>query len=84
MSKLFHAFIFNKVNYGLLTGLPKKKTRKLLLIQNAAARVLAGTKRSDITTILNLVHWHPVSHRIEYKAEHGEGPNTCIHATLIP
>lgn len=70
LEKFIHAFIFSSVDYcdGFLTGLLKKTIKKLQLIQNAAARVLTGTKRSDhITPILKSLHRLPVSHRLEYK-----------------
>ena len=53
---------------GLLTGLPQKSIKQLQLIQNAAARVLTRTKRSDhITPVLKTLHWLPVSYRIDFK-----------------
>jgi len=37
-------------------------------IQNAAARMVTGTRRSDhITPVLNVLHWLPVRQRIQYK-----------------
>ena len=68
--KLVHAFISGRVDYcnGLLTGLPKKTIKQLQLIQNAAARVLSRTKRTEhITPVLKSLHWLPVSYRIDFK-----------------
>ena len=82
--KLIHAFISSRLDYcnGLLTGLPKKSIKHLQLIQNAVARVLTRTKRSEhITPVLKSLHWLPVSHRrnfksllIVYKSQNGLGP----------
>ncbi|KAL2086092.1 hypothetical protein ACEWY4_017151 [Coilia grayii] len=85
LEKLVHAFISSSVDYcnGLFTGLPKKTIKQLQLIQNAAARVLTRTKRSDhITPVLRSLHCLPVSYRIDFKALllvfkslNGMGPN---------
>ena len=67
---LIHAFVFSRLDYcnALLSGLPKKTTDRLQLVQNAAARVLTKTKmREHITPVLASLHWLPVVFRIDFK-----------------
>ena len=67
---LIHAFLTNKLDYcnSLLTGLPKYLIKLLQSVQNAAARLVSGSKKQDhITPILHELHWLPVEKRIIYK-----------------
>ncbi|XP_034041739.1 uncharacterized protein LOC117524118, partial [Thalassophryne amazonica] len=68
--KLIHAFISSRLDYcnSLLSGCPKSSLKSLQLIQNAAPRVLTGTRRREhISPILASLHWLPVNSRIEFK-----------------
>jgi len=50
--------------YGISDGL----LAKLLTVQNAAARVVTGTRKFDhITPVLHQLHWLPVRQRITFK-----------------
>ena len=60
---LVHAFISSRLDYcnSLLYGIVDGLLKKLLSIQNAAARLITGTRRCDhITPVLQQLHWLPV------------------------
>ena len=68
--RLVHAFISSKLDYcnALLYGLPDSDINRLQSIQNAAARLVSGTKKYEhIVPVLISLHWLPVKARIEYK-----------------
>jgi len=70
LEKVVYAFISSRLDYcnALYSGSSKGNIRRLQLIQNAAARLLTGSKRSDhITPTLAALHWLPVSFRIDFK-----------------
>ena len=65
-----HSFVSSRLDNfnGLLYGVPKELIGKLQRIQNAAARVISGTKKHDhVTPVLIQLHWLPIAQRIEYK-----------------
>ena len=73
-------------NNGLLLGAPQSLIAKLQLVQNAAARLITHSKKSDhVTPLLCSLHWLPISKRIifkvlllVYKSLHGEGPRYLL------
>lgn len=67
---LIHAFISSRLDYcnSLYYGITNRLLQRLQCVQNAAARVLTGTRRRDhISPVLRRLHWLPVRRRIEYK-----------------
>lgn len=67
---LIHAFITTRLDYcnALYCGLNKTLLLRLQLVQNAAARLLTGSRKFDhITPILKSLHWLPVRFRIDFK-----------------
>lgn len=64
------AFITCRLDFSnaLLYGITDDLLRRLQSIQNAAARLVSGTRRSDhITPVLRRLHWLPVKQRIDFK-----------------
>ena len=67
---LVQALVTSRTDYcnGIYFGLPAKYTRKLQLVQNASARVIAKIKRREhITPVLRDLHWLPIQKRSQYK-----------------
>jgi len=65
-----HAFISSCLDYcnSLLTGINDGLLRRLQSAQNAAARLVTGTRRCEhITPALRQLHWLPVQQRIQFK-----------------
>ncbi len=71
MESVIHAFISSRLDYcnGLYLGVSQSLLSRLQLVQNAAARLLTGTrKREHISPVLISLHWLPVKYRIHFKS----------------
>jgi len=70
LEKVMHAFISLCLHYynSLYVGIGQLELNRLQLVQNAAARLLTGTKKhGHITLVLSSLHWLPVRYRIDFK-----------------
>ena len=70
LEKVIHAFISSRLDYcnSLYTGISHSSLSRLQLVQNAAARLLTGTRKRDhISPILASLHWLPVRFRVDFK-----------------
>ena len=91
--RLIHAFISSRIDNcnSLFCGLPVAEIEKLQRVQNAAARLVTGSKRTEhITPTLQNLHWLPVEQRIKfktallvYKALNGMSPS-YIKELIVP
>lgn len=53
---------------SLYLGFQLSLLQRLKLVQNAAARLLTGTRRHDhITPVLANLHWLPIKYHIDFK-----------------
>ena len=78
-AKAINATVTSRLDFhnGLLLGLPDKTLHKLQVVQNNAARLLTGTRRTEhITPVLIHLHWLPVRQRVTFKVM------TIIHKAL--
>ena len=70
LKRLVNALVISRLDYAnsILYGLPKYELDKLQRVQNAAARLITGKKKSDhITPVLKELHWLPIKYRINFK-----------------
>ena len=76
---LVHSFVSTRLDYcnSLLYGVADNQLQRLQSVQNAAARLVTGARRTEhITPVLQSLHWLPVRQRIVYKLA------TLIHKCL--
>jgi len=85
---IHHAFITSRLGYcnSWLFGVADEQLKRIQTVQNAAARLVTGARRSDhITSVLQSLHWLPVRQRIRYniamlveKCLNGRAPRKLI------
>jgi len=69
-SRAVDVVISSRLDYcnSLLHGISDTLLRRLQPVQNAAARLVTGTRRCDhITSVLQQLHWLPVHQRVKFK-----------------
>ncbi len=68
---LVQALVLSRLDYcnALLAGLPANSFKPLLLIQNAAVRLIFNElKRTHVTPLFISLRWLPIAARIKFKA----------------
>ena len=69
LQRVVHAGIFSHLDFGnaFYTGITQASLYCLQLIQNAAARIITGSRKQDhITSILASLHWLLVHFHIDF------------------
>ena len=94
LKRLVNALVISHLDYcnSLLYGLPSYELSKLQRVQNTAARLIVGARRSDhMTPILRDLHWLPIPARLEfkillltYKCLHNQGPSYLRELLKFP
>jgi len=77
---LVHSFVSTRLDYcnSVLYGIADNQLQRLQSVQNAAARLVTGARRSEhIIAVLQSLQWLPVRQQIVYKL------TTLIHKCLI-
>jgi hypothetical protein len=70
LRSVLQAFLSTKLDYcnALYSGLPVQRLVQLQRVQNSAARLYSGTRKTDhISPVLQDLHWLPIQYRICYK-----------------
>jgi len=73
------AFVSCRLDYcnSLFFGISERLMNRLQSVQNAAACLVTGTRRSDhISPVLRQLHWLPVRQRVDFKVV------TLVHQSL--
>jgi len=90
---LVQAFIASRLDYcnALFYGITEELIRRLQSVQNAAARLVTGTRRSDhISPVLRQLHWLPVRQLVVFKVAtlvyqslYGHAPGYLVDDCLL-
>ena len=67
---IIHSLVTSRLDYcnALLHGIPVTYIKKLQCVQNASARLITRTKKTDhISPVLFELHWLPIQQRIKFK-----------------
>ncbi len=70
LKHVIHALILSRLDYcnSLYLGIPAVLLNRLQLLQNAATRLLTGTKKQvSVSPVLASLHWLPVHFRVQFK-----------------
>ena len=70
LEKVIHALITSRIDYcnSIYVGIDQSALHRLQVVQNAAARLLTGTRKFEhISPVLSDLHWLPVEQRIQFK-----------------
>ncbi len=65
-----HAFVTTRLDYcnSLYYGVSQSSLSRLQLVQNAAARLLSGTRKYEpVIPILSALHWLLINYRMDFK-----------------
>ena len=71
--RLVISLVFSRLDYcnSLLAGISASSLQRLQHVQNCAARLVFGGRRSEhVTPLLRSLHWLPIDKRITYKLAH--------------
>ena len=97
LNRIVHSLVINRLEYMccLLTGIPKKKIKRLQSVLNSAARLVTGApRRQPSTEILEGLQWIDMESRIKlkvlswvYEAVNNRGPEYIkqfLEIRLVP
>ena len=90
IKRLVQAFVSCLLDYcnSLFFGISEGLMNRLQSVQNTAAHLVTGTRRSDhISPVLSQLHWLPVRQRVDFRVActgHIRTPVVVWHFTTVP